>query len=68
MIQILAISVFRISILEDVFKPVLLIFSDGYAPFWPLHDPVGMSFYSLIRHFEECVHGGNILICFKAVA
>lgn len=66
--QILAVSVFGISVLEHVFKPALLIFSDGYSPFWPLHDPVGMSFCSLFRHFGQCVHGGNIFICFKAVA
>lgn len=68
MIQILAICVFRISVLEDVFKPVFLIFSGGYSAFLALRDPMGMSFCSLIRHFGERVHGGNIMICFKAVA
>jgi len=57
MIQILAVSVFRISVVESVFSPVLLIFSDGHSQFGPLHDPVGMSFCNLIWHFGEWVHG-----------
>lgn len=65
MTHILAISVFRISVLEDVFKQVLVIFRDGYSPLCPLHEPVGMDFCSLSRHFGECMHGEIFCFVFK---